>query len=617
MLPVAHRRASRPVLVLLQLLVFVTYIFGPTATFAEDPTPEPSPTESVAPEPSTEPTPEATPAPSEPDPTPVPSEPDPTAAPDPTPIPSDPHPTASPEPDPTPAPSEPDQTPGTRPYLVTFASGTDDARQLEILASANVTDESAIPQLSMRSVLLHEASYFDELSALNAFAEVVRVDLDRTRAVEAAPSDTSYADQWSLPKIGWDQLYGTVGIAGTSTVAVLDTGVDATHPDLDGVVLPGTSVLDGSNGLSDPNGHGTWMAGIVAAETDNGTGIAGTAYAGVSVLPVTVLGADGTGQDSDIIAGVVYAADADADVILMSFSNPGFSPALQAAIDYAWASGAVLVAATGNDGSTLQPSRPGTAASLASPRPMPSTPWPPPRTTEAPCSWRRRASISLLPPLGGASRPSPAPRLLPPRSPEPRPFSWPTSPPSRTASSSRASRAPPIRPATPAEPATAASTWPAPWPMPRPIRSSLRRCPGRRRRSARRSVCRRQPSRAARSPSVVLRAGAAVGCGSLDSSFSDGEEVCARALLNTNNGGGNNQFRMQWFRPNGTLARNELFQNLPSGTANIVRDDEFVPDAAGTWTVIACNGESSSICAGGRISTRRHSKLSRTTTPAP
>ena len=84
------------------------------------------------------------------------------------------------------------------------------------------------------------------------------------------------------------------------------------------------------------------------------------------------------GQDSDIIEGVVYAADAGADVILMSFSNPGYSSALQAAIDYAWASGAVLVAAAGNDGSRPPPSRPATAASSASPRPMPPTPLPPP-----------------------------------------------------------------------------------------------------------------------------------------------------------------------------------------------------------------------------------------------
>jgi hypothetical protein len=69
-------------------------------------------------------------------------------------------------------------------------------------------------------------------------------------------------------------------------------------------------------------------------------------------MPVTVLGADGTGQDSDIIAGVVFAADHGADVILMSFSNPGFSASLQAAIDWAWSQGVVLVAATGNDGSS-------------------------------------------------------------------------------------------------------------------------------------------------------------------------------------------------------------------------------------------------------------------------
>ncbi len=68
-------------------------------------------------------------------------------------------------------------------------------------------------------------------------------------------------------------------------------------------------------------------------------------------MPVTVLDATGLGQDSDIIEGVVWAADNGADVINMSFSNPGFCPALQAAIDYAWAHDVVLVAAVGNDAS--------------------------------------------------------------------------------------------------------------------------------------------------------------------------------------------------------------------------------------------------------------------------
>src|SRR5439155_9256358 len=98
--------------------------------------------------------------------------------------------------------------------------------------------------------------------------------------------------------------------------------------------------------------HGTEMAGIVAAATGNGEGVAGVGYAGVKVMPVTVLGADGTGQDSDVIKGVAWAVQHGADVILMSFPNPGYSPALQSALDYAWNHNVVLVAATGNDGSS-------------------------------------------------------------------------------------------------------------------------------------------------------------------------------------------------------------------------------------------------------------------------
>jgi hypothetical protein len=241
----------------------------------------------------------------------------------------------------------------TEPYLVKFASGTSLETQEQVLASAGARSTSYIRALRIHAALLPGGQSLQaSLDVLEASSAVTRVEPDRTREVGGTPDDSSYGDQWALPKIGWDNVFGEVAPSGSATVAILDTGIDGSHPDLDGVVVPGTSILDGSNGLSDPNGHGTAMAGIVAAETDNGAGIAGVGYAGVRVMPVTVLGADGTGQDSDIIEGVVYAAEHGADVILMAFSNPGYSELLQEAIDYAWGEGAVLVAAVGNDGSS-------------------------------------------------------------------------------------------------------------------------------------------------------------------------------------------------------------------------------------------------------------------------
>ena len=178
-----------------------------------------------------------------------------------------------------------------------------------------------------------------------------RVEVEKTREAQGVPSDTDYGQQWALPQIGWDQAYGTVVPSGSATIAVLDTGVDGNQPDLAGHLVPGFSAFPDSSPTVDPNGHGTAMATIAAAATDDATGIAGVAYAGVQVMPVQVLDADGLGQDGDIIAGVVAAADAGADVILMAFSSQSYSPDLQDAINYAWGMGAVLVAATGNDAS--------------------------------------------------------------------------------------------------------------------------------------------------------------------------------------------------------------------------------------------------------------------------
>jgi hypothetical protein len=243
--------------------------------------------------------------------------------------------------------SAPSPVPGR--YILTFSAGTSASEQAAIVSSAGATDLSTIPVLRIHVVDASEAA----AAELSANGAVERVEADQIRNIQAAPSDPSYTSQWSLSRIGWDQVFGSVNPSGSATVAILDTGVNASHPDLAGQVLPGTSILEpASDGTTDPNGHGTWMAGIVAAATDNGTGVAGIGYAGVKVMPVTVLGADGTGSDSDIISGVIYAADHGANVILMSFTNPAFSQSLQDAIDYAWSKGAVVVAAAGNDEAT-------------------------------------------------------------------------------------------------------------------------------------------------------------------------------------------------------------------------------------------------------------------------
>jgi YVTN family beta-propeller protein len=259
--------------------------------------------------------------------------------------------TLTPDPTPTATPTATPE-PATEAYIVTFSSGIAAGTQDAILASVGAVETGSIPRLRMRAILLAPSSLAEALAALADDPRVARVDADRVRIAEEAPTDPSYGAQWALPKIGWDDAHDSYPAIGGAVVAVLDTGVDANHSDLDDAIVPGASIVDGSTWSADPSGHGTAMAGIVAAETGNGEGIAGVGYDGVQVMPVTVLGPDGTGQDSDVIAGVVWAVDHGAHVILMAFSSGSYSASLQAALDYAWSNGVVLVAAAGNDDSS-------------------------------------------------------------------------------------------------------------------------------------------------------------------------------------------------------------------------------------------------------------------------
>ncbi len=146
-------------------------------------------------------------------------------------------------------------------------------------------------------------------SVLAAFANrpsVERVEAAVKRKIAGIPDDPSYAQQWALPKIAWDQAYGTISISGSSKIAVLDTGVDGSHPDLTARMIAGNSTIGGDQN-TDPNGHGTALAGIAAAGVNNAAGMAGVAYSDTKIMPVQVLQADGTGYDSDVIAGVLWA----------------------------------------------------------------------------------------------------------------------------------------------------------------------------------------------------------------------------------------------------------------------------------------------------------------------
>ena len=250
----------------------------------------------------------------------------------------------------TPAPVPP--TGPTATLLVKTASGLSATDQAATISSHGGYETSAISALRLHVVSVPAADAFGALSAYQSDPNVASVSVDDTRTVETAATDPGYSNQWALPKIGWDQVHGVNDPSGSATLAVLDTGVDSSTPDLSGRVVGGWSAF-GTDPAADANGHGTHVATIAAGKADDGNGIAGVAYQGVNVMPVQVLSADGTGTDSDIINGLVYAADHGADVALLAFSNPGESPALQDAVNYAWSKGVVVVAAAGNDSSSI------------------------------------------------------------------------------------------------------------------------------------------------------------------------------------------------------------------------------------------------------------------------
>ncbi|MFA4937117.1 MAG: S8 family serine peptidase [Patescibacteria group bacterium] len=179
----------------------------------------------------------------------------------------------------------------------------------------------------------------------------------------------SYSNLWGLEKIKMEEAWAVTSGGSNIIVAVSDTGVDYNHPDIqdniwnnlgevpdnnidddgNGYVddISGYNFVNNSNNPMDDNGHGTHVAGTIAAKTDNNLGVAGVCP-GCKIMPVKGLDGSGSGYDNALAETITYAADNGADVINMSWGGQGNSQLIAAAVEYAYSQGVILVAAAGN-----------------------------------------------------------------------------------------------------------------------------------------------------------------------------------------------------------------------------------------------------------------------------
>ncbi|MGZ3771046.1 MAG: S8 family serine peptidase [Bdellovibrio sp.] len=177
------------------------------------------------------------------------------------------------------------------------------------------------------------------------------------------PNDPFYSYQKAMVTMrasdSFDTFFsGSTKINNVIKIAVLDTGVDATHPDLAANLWKDTNgdigydFYNGDSVPEDDDGHGTFVAGLIGAQLNNGTGIAGVMGSNVKIMAVKVLGSDG-GSSANIANGIRYAISKKADVINMSLGGVGRSTIIEDAMKEALAAGITIVVAAGNDGQLL------------------------------------------------------------------------------------------------------------------------------------------------------------------------------------------------------------------------------------------------------------------------
>lgn len=164
------------------------------------------------------------------------------------------------------------------------------------------------------------------------------------------PNDPFFAYQYGPQKVQAPDAWDVTTSNGNIKIAIIDTGVQLNHPELAIKLWPGYNFVEGNLNPNDGNGHGTHVAGIAGALTENSLGIAGIAPS-ASIIPVRALDNSGNGTLSNIANAITYSTNAGAKVINLSLGSSQGSITLENAINHAWNQGVVIVAAAGNEAS--------------------------------------------------------------------------------------------------------------------------------------------------------------------------------------------------------------------------------------------------------------------------